>query len=165
MELPIIYGLMAEFNTPGEVLNAARRTRQAGYKTDAIGIRPSRIPLMVLLGGIIGGAGGFFMQYYAAVIGYPINIGGRPLNSWPSFIPITFELTVLVAGLTAVISMLFRNGLPRPYHPVFNVKNFERVTRDKFFLCIEATDAAFERNATEKFLKSLHPADVYVVEH
>lgn len=178
MKRPPIFGLMAEFETPGEVLAAARRAKEAGYRemdayspfpveglVEAIGVRPTRIPLMVLLGGIVGGLGGFFMQYYAAVIGYPLNIGGRPLDSWPAFIPITFELTILVGGLTGVIGMLFRNGLPRPYHPVFNVDKFDRASRDRFFLCIEATDPKFDRAGAEKFLRSLKPVEVSEVEH
>lgn len=178
MEQPPIYGLMAELNTPEDVLSAATKAYERGYRNmdayspfpvdglaDAVGARKTRIPLMVLLGGLLGGLGGYFMMYYSAVIDYPINVGGRPLHSWPAFVPITFELTVLIAGLTAVIGMLFRNGLPRPYHPVFNVKRFEHASSDKFFLCIEATDSKFDRAETEKFLKTLHPHDVSLVEN
>ncbi|HTY59033.1 MAG TPA: DUF3341 domain-containing protein [Bacteroidota bacterium] len=178
MNGPPIYGLMAEFDTPGEILDSARSAHAAGYRNidayspfpveglaPAIGVRPTRIPLLVLIGGIIGCAGGFFMQYYAAVIAYPLNVGGRPLNSWPSFIPITFELTILCAGLTAVVSMLLLNGFPRPYNPVFNVAQFEHATRDKFFLCIQAIDPQFDREETERFLERLHPKGVYVVDH
>ena len=178
MQQPPIYGLMAEFDTPEEVLEAARRAHESGYRNmdayspfpieglpDALGFRRTRIPLLVLLGALFGGIGGYFMMYYSAVIDYPINIGGRPLHSWPAFIPITFELTVLIAGLTAVIGMLFRNRLPRPYHPVFNVKRFEHASTDKFFLCIEATDPHFDRLTTEKFLNDLHPHEVSVVDH
>jgi len=178
MEHPPIFGLMAEFETPQEVVHAAKRARELGYThTDgyspfpveglyeALGPRKTRLPFLVLCGGIVGGLGGFFMQYYSAVFAYPLNVGGRPLNSWPSFIPITFELTILVAGLTAVVAMLFRNGLPRPYHPVFNVPGFERATSNSFFLCIEATDPLFDRLKTGSFLKNLHAKHVSVVDH
>jgi Alternative complex III, ActD subunit len=178
MDHPPIFGLMAEFDSPEDVVRAAQRTHDQGYThTDAyspfpveglfeaLGKRKTRLPLLVLCGGIVGGLSGFFMQYYAAVIGYPLNIGGRPLNSWPSFIPITFELTILVAGLSAVIGMILRNGLPLPYHPVFNVPGFERATTDRFFLCIEATDPKFDRQGTTTFLRELHAKNVSVVDH
>lgn len=178
MEQSSVFGLMAEFETPDEVVRAAQRTREQGYtRTDAyspfpveglyeaLGRRKTRLPLAVLCGGFVGGLGGFFMQYYAAVFGYPINVGGRPLNSWPSFIPITFELTILIAGLTAVITMLFRNGLPEPYHPVFNVPGFERATTDRFFICIEASDPMFDRQRTTAFLRGLRAKTVSVVDN
>ena len=168
---------MAEFDTPEQILEAARRATSKGYRhmdayspfpveglMESLGARRSRLPLLVLIGGIAGCTGGFFMQYFAAVIGYPLNIGGRPLNSWPAFIPITFELTILIAGLTAVVGMLALNGLPRPYHPVFNVPRFEYATNDKFFLCIEATDPQFDQAATRKFLETLLPSGVYTVD-
>jgi hypothetical protein len=173
-----IYGLMAEFDTPGEIIASAGRAHEAGYRildayspfpveglSEALGVPRTRFPLLVLISGIAGCLGGFFMQYYAAVFAYPLNIGGRPLNSWPSFIPITFEMTVLCAGLTAVVGMLALNGLPKPYHPVFNVARFEHATRDTFFLCIEATDPKFDRAGTERFLEGLHPRGVYVVDN
>ena len=175
-KLPL-YGLMAEFGDSGELVAAARRAHAAGYRrmdaysplpieglAEAIGFRHTRLPLVVLVGGLAGCAGGFFMQYYLSVVAYPINVGGRPLNSWPSFIPITFELTVLVAALSAVLGMLALNGLPMPYHPVFNVPRFALATRDRFFLCIEARDPKFERAATRRFLEGLQPRGVFEVE-
>jgi hypothetical protein len=178
MKRPPIHGLMAEFDTPSEILEAAEQAKKEGYTrmdayspfpveglSEAIGFRRTLLPMLVFGGGVLGALSGFFMQYYASVIAYPENIGGRPLNSWPSFIPITFELTILFAGLTAVISMLVLNGLPRPYFPTFNVPAFERVTRDKFFLCIEALDPKFDRERTKNFLESLHPKGVDIVEH
>jgi hypothetical protein len=169
---------MAEFNTPEEILEAAQKAYARGYRSmdayspfpvhglaEAVGFRKTRLSLFVLLCGIAGAVGGFFLQYYASVISYPLNVGGRPLNSWPSFIPITFETTVLFAALAAVVGMMARNGLPRPYHPVFNVNRFDRVTRDKFFLCIESTDPLFDHKKTEKFLASLDPSHIAVVEH
>ena len=175
---PPIYGLMAEFNTPEQILDAAKRATTSGYTrvdaftpfpmeelTDALGIKHTRLSFFVLCMGIAGCLIGFFMQYYLATVDYPINIGGRPLNSWPQFIPITFEMTILFAAIGAVIGMIFRNGLPRPVHPVFNVNRFELVSRDKFFLCIEASDARFERKETQKFLETLKPVGIYVVDY
>lgn len=177
MHEPRVYGLMAEFSGPEQVLEAARQAYAKGYRqmdayspfpveglAEAIGFHHTRLPLFVLVGGIVGALSGFFLQYYAAVISYPLNVGGRPFNSWPSFIPITFETTVLLAALCAVVGMLMRNGLPRPYHPVFNVQRFERVTRDKFFLRIEATDPLFDEKKTLKFLESLNPTHVTTVD-
>jgi hypothetical protein len=167
---PPIHGLMAEFKTAEEVLQATRRARQEGYRNmDAytpypveglaaeLGLPRTRVPFVVLMGGLVGAAAGFFMQYWAMAVDYPINVGGRPYNSWPVFIPITFEVMVLVAAFAAVFGMLFLNGLPQPYHPVFNVARFARATQDRFFLCIEATDLKFDRQRTEDFLISLQP--------
>jgi hypothetical protein len=168
-----LYGLMAEFTEPGAILAAAERARQEGYKrmdaftpfpveglSEAIGFRRNRLPLVVLIGGILGGTGAFFMQYYAAVIDYPINVGGRPFNSWPSFIPVTFELTILLAAFAAVLGMLGLNGLPMPHHPVFNVPGFELATRNRFFFCIQSDDPKFDPVQTRGFLESLGARNV-----
>lgn len=175
---PPIYGLMAEFENPSDLVAAARKAYEEGYRkmdaytpfpieelTEALGFRQTRLPLIVLIGGLIGCVGGYFLQYYTAVIDYPLNIGGRPLNSWPAFIPVTFECTILVASLFAVLGMLALNGLPMPYHPVFNVPRFALATRDRFFLCIEATDPRFDPETTRYFLERLAPRVVYEVEH
>jgi len=163
-----VYGLIAEFETPGQLLKAARRAREEGYtKMDAyspfpieglseeVGFHHTRLPAIVLTAGIIGALTGFGMQYWMTKIDYPINVGGRPLNSWPSFIPVTFELTILFAALAAVIGMIALNGLPMPYHPVFAAPRFARASQDRFFLAIEATDVKFDRNHTRAFLGSL----------
>jgi hypothetical protein len=168
---------MAEFENPEDLLAAAHRAREEGYRrmdaftpfpvhglAEAIGFHRTGVPLVVLIGGIIGCVGGFLLQYYISVIAYPLNVGGRPLNSWPAFLPVTFEMAVLVAALSAVVGMLVLNGLPMPYHPVFNVPRFRLATRSEFFLCIEATDAKFDREATKRFLESLDPRGVYEVE-
>ena len=172
-----IYGLMAEFATPEELLEAAHRTHEAGYRridafapfpieglAHAVGFKGSRLPLVVLLAGIMGGISGFSLQYYAAVIGYPLNVGGRPLNSWPAFIPVTFELTILFAAGAAVFGMLAMNGLPTPYHPVFNVPRFALASRDRFFLCIKARDPMFDLEITKNFMQTLHPREVTEIE-
>ncbi|MBO9539954.1 DUF3341 domain-containing protein [bacterium] len=164
---------MASFETPEAVLEAARRTREAGYRcldaftpypveglAEAIGSAQSRLPLWVLIGGLCGGLGGFGLQYFSMVHNYPYDVGGRPANSWPAFVPITFELTILAAALVAVFGMLAANGLPRPHHPVFDAPGFERATLDRFFLCVEARDPRFEKDATRRFLESLNPKDV-----
>lgn len=168
-----IYGLVAEFGSPAELLEAARAAKQAGYtRTDAYSPLPieglasavggdhSKLPLLVFLGGLIGGASGYFLQYYTAVHAYPFNIGGRPLHSWPAFIPVTFECTILGAALTAIFGMLALNGLPMPYHPLFHVDRFARASRDKFFLCIEAKDPIYDGDKTRAFLESLAPLAV-----
>lgn len=175
---PPIYGLLAEFENPTDLIEAAHRARREGYQKmdaytpfpvedlpDALGFRRTRLPLIVLIGGLIGAVGGYFMQYYASVIDYPLNVGGMPYHSWPAFIPVTFELTVLAAALAAVLGMLALNGLPMPYHPLFHVPRFALATRDRFFLCIEATDPKFDREGTKRFLMSLHPKEVSEVPH
>ncbi|HEV8129882.1 MAG TPA: DUF3341 domain-containing protein [Acidobacteriota bacterium] len=175
---PFLYGLMAEFERPEDLVAAASRARDAGYRrmdgytpfpveglAAALGFRRTQVPLIALIGGIVGCLGGFFMQYYIAVIDYPLNIGGRPLNSWPSFIVITFEMTVLAAALSAVLGMLALNGLPMPHHPVFNVPRFALASKDRFFLVIEASDPKFDVEDTRRFLKSLQPREVADVEN
>jgi hypothetical protein len=173
---PDIYGLAAEFQGPEDLLEATRKTFAAGYRrmeayspfpvhglAEAMEFRRTRVPLLTLIGGIIGGGGGFLMEWFSATTHYPINIGGRPMNSWPSFIPITFEMTVLFAAIFAVLGMLALNGLPMPYHPLFNVKEFERVNRDRFFLCIESKDPMFESIQTRQFLETLDPIRIHEV--
>jgi hypothetical protein len=172
-----IYGLMAEFATPEQLLEAARQTHDAGYRridafapfpieglAHAVGFHQTRLPIVVLLGGIIGGCTGFSLQYYAAAVSYPVNIGGRPLNSWPAFIPVTFEMTILFAAAAAVFGMLAMNGLPTPYHPVFNVPRFALASRDRFFLCIKARDPMFDLELTRKFMQTLKPREVVEIE-
>jgi hypothetical protein len=172
-----LYGLVAEFDSAEEILAAADATRKAGYtRTDAytpfaveglderLGMKPTRLGWIMLLAGTTGGLLGFFMQWYANVVHYPLNVGGRPYNSWPNFVVITFEATVLVSAFTVGLVMLARNGLPRPYHPIFNTPNFENATRDKFFLCIETRDPNFDLTETRRFLEGLSPARVSEVE-
>ena len=167
-----LFGLAAEFKSHEDLLRAAEESYAQGYrKMDAYAPFPveglagalgkrNRVPLMVLIGGIIGGAGAYYMMWYANVVSYPINIGGRPLHSWPAFIPITFELTVLCAGLTAFFGSLATCGLPKPYHPMFNLPEFERASQDRFFLCIEADDPIFDATKTREFLQRLGPQSV-----
>jgi hypothetical protein len=165
---PPLYGMLAEFSDSQALLTAARAAYAAGYRkmnaytplpleglSEALGQKASRLPLLVLLGGMCGGGLAYGMMYYASVISYPINVGGRPLHSWPAFVPITFELTVLGASLTAFLGMLALNGLPHPHHPLFAVPSFSLATRDHFFLCIEAGDPLFQLLETRRFLESL----------
>ncbi len=174
---PSLYGVMAEFDNPTDLVAAAQRTYEAGYRringyspypieelSEAIGFTRTGLPLIVLIGGILGGLGGFFMQYWMEVIDYPLNVGGKPYNSWPAFIPITFECTVLVAAFAAVLGMLVLNKLPQPYHPVFNAPNFALATRDSFFLVIEASDRKFEHDEVMHFMQTLEPKDLIDVE-
>lgn len=171
-----LHGLMAEFEKPDQLLEATRRSYEKGYRRmdaytpfpihglhEAIGFRRSIVPWIVLGGGITGGLVGFLMQWFACVISYPLNIGGKPLNSWPAFIPVTFELTVLFAAGAAFLGMLALNGLPMPYHPVFNAPRFALASRDRFFLCIEARDPEFDLAETREFLETLEPREVVEV--
>ena len=175
---PPIHGLVAEFSDPNELVVATRHAYAAGYRhldayspfpiealAEALGVHRTRLPVLVLSGGIIGGVSGFALQYWTSVIAYPLNVGGRPFNSWPAFIPVTFECTVLVAALFAVLGMLALNGLPMPYHPLFNVPRFALASRDRFFLCIEATDPQFDYDDTWRFLSRMQPRQVSQVEH
>lgn len=172
-----IYGLLAEFDTPTQLVEAARKVRDAGYtKTDAfspfpihemddaLGIKRSILPYLVFGGGVAGLVAGMGLQYFVHVLDYPLNVGGRPFFSLPAFIPVAYELTILLAAFVAVFGMLFMNGLPQPYHPVFNVERFALATREKFFLVIESTDDRFEYAETKKFMENLKPQGVYDVE-
>ena len=167
------YGLMAEFDTPDHIVEAARQTYAAGYKridaytpfpieelSEAIGFHRNSVPLVVLIGGLLGGLSGFSLQYWIHVINYPINVGGRPLNSWPAFIVVTFEMTILFAGIFAVLGMLALNGLPMPYHPVFNVPRFAFASKDRFFLIIFSSDPKYEAAGTRRFLEALNPRSI-----
>jgi hypothetical protein len=170
---PPLYGVAAEFDDPTALVHAIHRAREAGYTrmdaytpfpieevAEAMQVRQTWLPLIILLGGLVGALGGYGMQYYAAVVGYPLNIGGRPLHSWPMFVPVTFELTILAASVTAVLAMLALNGLPMPYHPLFHLPRFALASRDRFFLCIMATDPKFEPEATRQLLAGLNAREV-----
>ena len=175
---PDLYGLLAEFDSPTAIVSAAERVYEAGYRdmdaytpfaieglAEAIGFRKNSIALVVLLGGLIGGLSGLGLQIWTSAIAYPLNIGGRPLISWPSFIPATFEMTILLAAFGAVLGMLALNGLPMPYHPVFNAPRFELASRSHFFLCVESKDPKFDPVATRQLLLSLGANEVSDVEH
>jgi hypothetical protein len=170
---PSIYGVMAEFDNPTALVAATRKAREEGYRkldayspfpieelSDALHLHKNKLPLLVLLGGIAGLITGYVMQYYVTVIYFPINVGGRPLNSWPAYIVITFELTILFAAIATVLGLLALCGLPMPYHPVFNMPRFALASRNRFFLCIEATDPMFDRRKTSEFLESTGPSEV-----
>ncbi|HEU5402586.1 MAG TPA: DUF3341 domain-containing protein [Terriglobales bacterium] len=173
-----LYGMMAEFDNPTDLVKATERAYSAGYRkmdaytpypieelSDALGFRKNRVPLVVLVGGILGGLSGYLLQYWISAVSFPENIGGRPLHSWPAFIVVTFEMTILFGGISAVVGMLALNGLPMPYHPVFNNPRFTSVTRDRFFLCIEAADPKFDVVSTGSFLMGLKAIDVTEVTH
>lgn len=178
MKKPGIYGVLAEFDNPTSVVAAARKAHNDGYRkmdaytpypieelAEAIGFHKNSIPLIVLIGGIIGGLTGIGLQIFTSSISYPLNVGGRPLISWPSFVPVTFEMTILLASFGAVLGMLALNGLPMPYHPVFNAPRFELASRTHFFLCIESDDPKFDREGTTQFLRSLGANEVSDVEY
>jgi hypothetical protein len=167
------YGLMAEFDSVDTLLDAANRTREAGYKkidayspfpveglAEAVGFHHDEVPLVVLIGGIIGGLTGYLMQYWISVVSYPVNVGGKPYHSWPSFIIVTFEMTILFAGISAVLGMLALNGLPMPYHPVFNVPRFAMATKDRFFLIVFASDPKYNAGDVRSFLEALRPRSI-----
>jgi len=173
MKSSVIYGLMAEFEDPTSLVTATERAHREGYRRmdayspypieelhEALGSRHTRLPLIVLIGGLIGCVGGYGLQYWSSVIAYPLNIGGKPLHSWPAFIPVTFECTILAAALSCVLGMLALNGLPMPYHPVFNLPRFALATRNRFFLCIESNDPKFDLEETRRFLETLNPREV-----
>jgi len=168
-----VYGVMAEFLSAEQLLNASRRAHAAGYRRmdayapfpieglgDALGFRSSAIPLIGLAGGVLGAVTGYGMQFWIHAIALPINVGGRPLNSWPAFIPVTFELAVLFSALAMLAGLFILNGHPEPYHPVFNVDAFGRASRDRFFLCIQTVDPSFDLEGTRAFLRSLGATEV-----
>jgi len=167
---------MAEFEDPSSLVAATERAHHEGYRCmdayspypieelhHALGGHTTRLPLIVLIGGICGCVGGYALEYWSSAIAYPMNIGGKPLHSWPAFIPVTFECTILVAALSAVLGMLALNGLPQPYHPVFNVPRFALASRNRFFLCIESKDPKFDVESTRRFLETLGPREVTTV--
>ena len=173
MKTTPIYGMMAEFDSATALVEAARKTHQAGYRkidayapfpveelSEAIGFHHNGVALVCLVGGLLGGTAAYVLQYWINTVGYPVNIGGRPLHSWPAFIIVTFEMTILFSGLSAVFGMLALNGLPQPYHPVFNVPQFDAASKDKFFIVIFSSDKKYDPEGTRRFLESLSPTSV-----
>lgn len=165
-----IWGLMAEFATPDELVAAARRVHEEGFRfaeayspfpiaglAEALGFEGNRVPLFTFLGGLLGGIAGYFLQWYSAVIDFPVNVAGRPLNSWPMFVPVTFEMAVLGGALAAVVSMLAASRLPKLHHPLFAVHEFDLATRNRFFLCLRSDDPKFDCDTAQRLLESLHP--------
>lgn len=173
---PKAYGVVAEFDSPELLIAAARKVREAGYKqldaytpfpihglVDTVGYKDEKVPWIVFMGGIVGATAGYLLQYYTSVIDYPLNVGGKPLNSVPMFFPVTYECTILFASFGAFLGMLALNKLPQPYHGVFNTPNFERASQDKFFLAVEANDTQFDEVETKKFMESLDANNVSLV--
>jgi hypothetical protein len=173
MKDPRIYGLLAEFDSVDTVITAAHRVREAGYRkvdayspfpleelSEAIGFEKNGVALVCLVGGLLGCTGAYILQWWVNTISYPVNIGGRPFHSWPSFIIVTFEMTILFSGLSAVFGMLALNGLPMPYHPVFNVPRFDAASRDRFFIIIFSSDKNYDSVRTRTFLEGLNPLSV-----
>jgi hypothetical protein len=171
------YGIVAEFESANAVLDAARAVREAGYRAldaytpfpveglaEAIGFSKTRVPLVTLISGLVGGVSGYFMMWYSSVVSYPLNVGGRPLHSWPSFIPVTFELTVLFAALGTAIGMLLLNGLPRPHHPIFNTPHYAGRSGSHFYLCVKESDPLYEPKRTRELLRNLGARNVWEVE-
>jgi hypothetical protein len=170
---PVVYGVLAEFDNADALINAAGQAHQAGYTrmdayspypvgevADAMGYKKSEMGPVMFIGGLLGATGGFLMQYWTGAEGFPINVGGRPFNSWPMFIPITFELMVLTAALSGLFGLMASCGLPQLYHPLFNVPGFDRASCDRFFLCIEAIDPKFEVATVRDFMAGLQPLSV-----
>jgi hypothetical protein len=168
MENRKIYGLMAEFDTPDALLAAVRKARSAGYRRmdaytpfpiegldEAMALPPSPLPWIMLAGAIAGALTGYFMQVISTTVAMTLNIGGRPLLSWPAYIPITFELMVLFGAFAGLGGLFFLDGLPQPYHPVFNVPGFERASEDRYFLAVEGRDLLFDRISTRQFLQDI----------
>ena len=173
MKTTPIYGIMAEFDSASDLVAAARKTHESGYRkidayspfpveelAEAIGFHKNGVPLVTLIGALIGGISGYLMQYWIAAISYPINVGGRPFHSWPAFIVVTFEMTILFGGIAAVFGMLALNGLPMPYHPVFNVPRFAMATKDRFFLIVFSSDPKYNPTDTRRFLEGLKPRSI-----
>jgi hypothetical protein len=169
---PKAYGVVAEFDTPDQLIGAAKQARKAGYKrleayspfpvhglVDAVGFKDEKVPWIVFMGGLVGASCGYLLQYYTSVIDYPMNVGGKPLNSLPMFFPVTYEMTILFASFGAFLGMLALNKLPQPYHGAFNTPNFERASQDKFFLAIESDDEQFDEVETKKFMDTMADAN------
>ena len=173
MKRPPIYGMLAEFDSASVLVAAAHHTHEAGYQkidafspfsveglAEAIGFHKNNVPLVVLIGGLIGGLSGYLMQYWISAVSYPLNVGGKPYHSWPAFIVVTFVMTILFAALAAVFGMLALNGLPMPYHPVFNAPRFSFATKDRFFLIVFSSDPKYDSVQTRRFLESLTPKSI-----